>query len=1029
MGQITQRQATLALVSLIFVSLAVIVVSNWFRPDPTTAGQEVHYLVYLLIAAVIWLLAWFDWPYARHLTAFLLTVVTALTIPESLFVPVAPIGVLVPPILASVIIGIPGVVGSAAVTWLILLARGGAESAFASPQSISVYILAVGGLVLGRMVVDARLAQERELLQALMDNMPDFIYFKDKASRFSRINRTHAKMMGLDDPLEAIGKTDFDFQPTALSQSFYEEEQQMMATGEPILDRIEYNPTADDIPRWLSATKAPIRAKNGRITGMVGISRDISERMLMEAALKESERNYREIFNASSDAILIYDAYAIPLVDVNGRMLEMFGYTYEEAMQTTVADLSLNEPPYSRAEALIWLEKAINEGPQQFEWLARRKDSSLFWTEISVRCVQIGGHTRLLTMMRDISERKQSEEALRLSEEQFAKAFRATRDAISISTLADGRFIEINEGHSRIFGYSREEAIGQNAHALNLYADPADRQRLLAILQEKGEVHELEIVGRRKSGELFAGLFSAEIIHVQGEPCIVGTVRDISERKRVEEALRLSEELFSKAFRFSPDSYSISTLADGRFIEINDAFSRISGYSREEVIGQTSVALNMYVDPQGREQLVKNLQLNGEVRELETTIRRKSGELFDAQFSAVIVNVHGEACLLGIIRDVSERKQAEEALRLSEERFAKAFRASQDAIAISTVSDGRIIEINDAHTRIFGYSREEAIGQTTLSLQLYANPADRQRLLATLQEKGEVHDLEIEAQRKSGELFDCLFSAETIYLQNEFCLVATMRDVTAEKRAAAALQAYATELERSNRELESFAYIASHDLQEPLRKIQSFSHRLLERYGAQLDERGQDYLQRMDSASVRMQALIRDLLAYARISTHGGKFTAVSLATIAQEVLADLDTRLDASNGRVIIGHLPDIEADPTQMRQLLQNLIGNALKFHRPDVPPIVEVAGEMITSPDRQPVLWLTVADNGIGFDEAYLPRLFTMFQRLHGRDSYEGTGVGLAICRRIAERHGGSITARSTPGEGTTFIVTLPVKRPPG
>lgn len=227
-------------------------------------------------------------------------------------------------------------------------------------------------------------------------------------------------------------------------------------------------------------------------------------------------------------------------------------------------------------------------------------------------------------------------------------------------------------------------------------------------------------------------------------------------------------------------------------------------------------------------------------------------------------------------------------------------------------------------------------------------------------------------------------------------------------------------LQRSNRELQDFAYVASHDLQEPLRKIQAFGDRLKAKCAAALTKDGADYLERMQNAASRMQTLINDLLAFSRITTKAQPFVAVDLAQIAREVLSDLEVRIEQTGGRIEVGELPTLEADPLQMRQLLQNLIGNALKFRREYAKPIVAINAH--TNGDD--CCRLTVEDNGIGFDMKYLDRVFGMFQRLHGRDEYEGTGVGLAICRKIAERHGGSITAESSPGKGATFIVTLPV-----
>lgn len=240
------------------------------------------------------------------------------------------------------------------------------------------------------------------------------------------------------------------------------------------------------------------------------------------------------------------------------------------------------------------------------------------------------------------------------------------------------------------------------------------------------------------------------------------------------------------------------------------------------------------------------------------------------------------------------------------------------------------------------------------------------------------------------------------------------------------------ELTRSNGELQQFAYIASHDLQEPLRKIQAFSNRLQEKCGESLSSQGRDYIERMHNAAERMQALINDLLVLSQITTKAQPFTLVNLNEVAHEVLSDLEVRIHQTKGCVQVGELPTIEADPLQIHQLLQNLIGNGLKFHRVGEAPVVKVNSQIIEREQQLvvgavgTVCQITVEDNGIGFEEKYLDRIFDVFQRLHGRSEYQGTGMGLAICRKIVERHGGSLTAQSTPGQGAKFIVTLPVRQ---
>jgi light-regulated signal transduction histidine kinase (bacteriophytochrome) len=266
--------------------------------------------------------------------------------------------------------------------------------------------------------------------------------------------------------------------------------------------------------------------------------------------------------------------------------------------------------------------------------------------------------------------------------------------------------------------------------------------------------------------------------------------------------------------------------------------------------------------------------------------------------------------------------------------------------------------------------------------------------------------------------------------------VGVTRDVHEMKLAQEALRKsdekvrqFATQLERSNRELQDFAYVASHDLQEPLRKIVVFGERLKEKNSEALGPEALDYLERMRKAAARMQTLINDLLTFSRVTTKAHPFVPVNLAEIASEVVNDLEGRIELVKGRVELGTLPVIDAEALQMRQLLQNLIGNALKFRRPEEPPVVKVEAQIISAPDTpaKKLCQLTISDNGIGFDEKYLDRIFNVFQRLHTRNEYEGTGMGLAIVRKIALYHGGDITAKSKPGQGATFILTLPVVHP--
>jgi PAS domain S-box-containing protein len=337
-------------------------------------------------------------------------------------------------------------------------------------------------------------------------------------------------------------------------------------------------------------------------------------------------------------------------------------------------------------------------------------------------------------------------------------------------------------------------------------------------------------------------------------------------------------------------------------------------------------------------------------------------------------------------------------------------------------AEAKIRVINGAAISLLGFQRNELLGRSIDTLEHVEGEKTISRTLHELASRGPIRDQERTFRRSHGEPLEVSVSISPISeheVQEGAVVIA--RDIRERKRADADMRESHTRLEQSNRELEDFAYVASHDLQEPLRKIQAFGDRLKAKYAAELPDQARDYIERMQSAAERMQTLINDLLSFSRVTTRAHPFGPVDLGVVAAEVAHDLETRMHEVNGRIMIGDLPTIDADALQMRQLLQNLASNALKFHREDVPPVVEIAGSVTNGH-----VSLTVADNGIGFEEKYADRIFTMFERLHGRGKYDGTGIGLAICRKIAERHGGTISATSTPGSGSRFTVDLPLKQ---
>ena len=394
--------------------------------------------------------------------------------------------------------------------------------------------------------------------------------------------------------------------------------------------------------------------------------------------------------------------------------------------------------------------------------------------------------------------------------------------------------------------------------------------------------------------------------------------------------------------------------------------------------------------------------------------------------------------LVGVVlwRDFSARRRFEAALKESEARNRAIVNTAQDAV-ITFDEKGILTSFNPAAERMFGYAAQELIGKIYTVLLPEADRERGEHRLGRYLETGRgliTAGQEDAGQRQDGSIFPFEYSVGETQLASGRHFTAIIRDISRRKRVEQSLREASAKLLHSNRDLESFATVASHDLQEPLRKIQTFGERLQASCAAALGEQGRDYLGRMIDASARLRTLIQDLLALARVSEKTAPLTRVDLDRVAREVVADLEFQITQGGECIEIGRLPTIEADGLQMRQLLQNLIGNALKYRRPDEPPVVKLSScyysaagaPMANEVSADGICQITVEDNGIGFDEKYLDRIFNPFQRLHGRGQYEGSGIGLAICRRIVERHGGTITAQSVPGQGSTFIVRLPVRQ---
>lgn len=421
-----------------------------------------------------------------------------------------------------------------------------------------------------------------------------------------------------------------------------------------------------------------------------------------------------------------------------------------------------------------------------------------------------------------------------------------------------------------------------------------------------------------------------------------------------------------------------------------------------------------------------------QIRALLGATRRIASGDFSARSQLVVDE--GELGRLGAAFDhmAQTLHDREVNLQQAEARYRTLVEQLPAATYIVDWEDGNFLYVSPQLEEMTGYKLDEWV----IASQLWGDrlhPGDKQRVMNALsQAHHELTSLNLEYRMYRADGSYVWVRDESVPLHDDAGIPRIRQgliiDISERKQTEASLKSYARQLEQSNRELENFAFITSHDLQEPLRKIQAFGERIESKYAPELDETGRDYLQRMVAAASRMQTLITDLLAYSRVDTRGKPFVKVDLTDIVQDVISSLEMQIRETRGQVKVDPLPVVEADPTQMYQLFQNLISNALKFHKAGEPPEVRISAAIVDGDDRRngSIAAIRVQDRGIGFEERYLDRIFQPFRRLHSPQKYPGSGIGLAICRKIVERHNGSLTAESALGEGAVFTVRIPTGR---
>jgi len=628
---------------------------------------------------------------------------------------------------------------------------------------------------------------------------------------------------------------------------------------------------------------------------------------------------------------------------------------------------------------------------------------------------------------RELAGRRRAEVALGETQTRFRQVLASSTAVIYANTVSGTTFAPswVSENVTRITGYGIDEPLRPTWWLDNLYPD--DRERVLAEMPGLLAHDQLttEYRFRYKDGTYHWVHDEARLLRsAAGTPVeVFGSWVDITDRRRAEETLRVSEERF-RLLLGSVRDYAIYMLdPTGHVVSWNAGAEQIKGYRAEEIIGQHFSRFYTAEDvAAGKpEAALRAAAAQGRYEE-ENWRLRKDGSRFWAD--VVIGAVQDErGALVGfakVTRDLTERQRAEEALRASEERFRILAVTANDAI-ISADSRGDITYFNPGAERIFGYALEEVTGKplTVLMPERFrdAHRTGLARYLATGEARVVGKTVELAGRKKDGTEFPLELSLASWRHGPEVAFTAIIRDITERKRVEDTLRRHTAQLEVANAELDAFAYSVSHDLRAPLRGIDGFSQALLEDYAERLDVTGKDYLARVRSASQRMATLIDDLLNLSRVTRHQMHVAGVDLSALARGIATDLQKGDPERRAEFIIAPGLQVQADPGLMRVVLQNLLENAWKFTGKRPHARIEVGS---ATHDGRPAYF--VRDNGAGFDMTYVHKLFGAFQRLHGAQEFDGTGVGLATVQRVIHRHGGRVWAEGAVDGGATFYFTL-------
>jgi PAS domain S-box-containing protein len=744
---------------------------------------------------------------------------------------------------------------------------------------------------------------------------------------------------------------------------------------------------------------------------------------------------YRYIVETTSEGILVVDSQ-FQIIFANHNMSKMLGYSMEEFMGKRVFQF------IDRIHhLLLWTAISRNRHglQEQLEIKLLCRDGADFWAILNLTPFHNseGIYTGALGMVTDISRQKMAESVLRryqehledLVEERTQKINRANqelhqeiirRQQVEAHLEAERQrlFSVLDELPALVYLISPDYSIRFGNRLFHERFGPVNGNPCYSVFHRRTspcpscstfkEGHGLEYARQEYSypdGHTYE-MYDYPFTDIDGVEMLLSFGLDITEKKRSETALRQSEAKFSKAFHGNPDAITITTLKDGRYIEVNDACSIISGYKREDIIGHTVEEIELYVTPGDRELLLQEIAARGRVVNRETKYKMKNGEIKYFLLSAELLQLDGEPHLLCVAHDITMRKCMEEALLLSEERFSKAFHASPINMAITAFKDGRIIDANDSLCRLLGYSHDELLNKTSTAIGFWADLADRTRVQNMMDQQGIIRGMELNFMLKNGEQRLALYSADKICLNGESCILSIIEDITDRRKME-------TEIKRLERLylVGEMAAGLGHEIRNPMTAVRGFLQLFGEKYRD--DQQDQEYLNLMIEELDRANSIINEFLSLARSKII--ELKGANLKTIIKSIIPIIQASATMEDKYVMtdLQDVPNLLLDEKEIRQLIHNLVRNGLDSMAPGGTIIVGTCSEN----DR---VVLYIKDQGCGIAAQFLDRIGTPFFTT----KEQGTGLGLAVCYNIAERHKARIDFNTGVG-GTTFYVRFPTE----